>query len=218
MQRVVFLVLVVAVVAAMAQSQVKVSMSVVPNTPRLIVRFNATNPYDADMPLSMLTWGTPFEGVFGPIFRVTDKNGEEIPYVGKIARRSFPPSSASYLAIPSQGFQSVEVDLTEEFQFPGAGEYRIEFVPPHFDDGITFVTGDYVIGRLPIVNRRTFADRLGNTNCNPNQNSQVSAAVVGARSESLTAYNCLSRRTCSALSTRWFGTYNAVSSLPQSIF
>jgi len=187
-------------------------MSAVPNTPRLVILFNLTNP-SASMDASVLTYGTPFEGIFGPIFEVTDKWDNQIPYIGKVARRAWPPidSTSAYLRLRPMATQSISVDLTEEFEFPRAGEYRIRFVPPEMgEDVIILVDTEDVIGRIPIIHRKVIpkTEQLGNTNCNGNQNNQITAAVSGAKTESLTAYNCLFRRTCSSLSTRWFGVYN----------
>lgn len=70
--------------------QVLVGLSVVPNTPRLILGFNITNPSSDANPLAVLSWGTPMEGgINGPIFEVTDVFGNKIPYIGKLVRRSW---------------------------------------------------------------------------------------------------------------------------------
>lgn len=209
---------VVGISAMMPQHDVKVTMGVVPNTPRLVIQFNVTNPSSMEK-LSMLSYGTPFEGremgLMGPIFTITDKEGNEIPYVGKLARRAYPPidPTSAYLVLGPLDSHSILVDITDEYEFPGAGEYRIQFNPPLFDEQLSFIHSDVdnvIVGRLPIINRRNINNNILGANCNPTETSQVNAAVVGARSESLTAYNCMSKRTCSATSTRWFGTYNQV--------
>jgi len=191
---------------------------VIPNTPRLIIRFNVTNP-TADVkqpPLSVLKWGTPLEDgmVMGPIFEVRDIHYNQVAYIGKLVRRSWPPSSSSYLALHPQETTYVDVDITDEFDFPGAGDYHIRFISPKFDDTLVFGPANEVIGRLPIINRRMVDEQrdqkaAGFTNCNPTQQNQIKDSVNGAIKEAQTANKCLKDKTCSALSTRWFGAYTA---------
>jgi len=202
------------VALAAASGELQMTMSVVPNTPRIILGFNVTNPSAAQV--SILTYGTPMEeDLYGPIFEVTDLEGNAVQYIGKMARRRFPPPPSAYLNLGPLQTLSTQLDLTDAYAFPSAGEYRIRFVgmPHHADDQQSNVrlssTEDEVVGRLPIVNRRKWApDPLGNTNCKATEESQVRTAVAGATTESLTAYACMSKRTCTALSTRWFGAYN----------
>lgn len=205
------LVVLVACVALASARDLSVSMSVVPNTPRLVVRFNLTNPL-ADSPATFLKYGTPLEeALYGPIFEVTDLEGNVVPYVGKIARRRFPPLPTAFVRLRPLESAVAEVDLTEEYAFAGAGEYRIRFVgvPQYDDQSMGISASAEVVGRLPIVNRRAFVE-APQANCKPAEDTQIKAAVAGAITESLNAYNCLFRRTCNTLSTRWFGTYNAV--------
>jgi len=214
------LVLVALVAAASAGTMrdtrtVYVTLSVVPNTPRLVVRFNLTNPStkSVEAPLNVLTWGTPMEGVMGPIFAVSDVFGNDVSYVGKFVRRAWPPSASSYISLRPRESSVIEVDLTDDFDFPGAGDYLVRFISPQFQDNIVFISTDEVVGRLPVINRRAVPphhdeNRLGNTNCDSTKNSQIATAVKGAMDESLAAYNCLNKKTCETLSTRWFGAYS----------
>jgi len=191
-------------------SMVEVHLDVIPNTPRLILSFSLTNPSLEGDALPVLKWGTPIEGVMGPIFQVFDlRRNMPVAYVGKLVRRVWPPLDSSFIHVAPQQTISIDVDLTDEFAFAGAGDYLINYVQPEFTTGVAFGPANSVVGRLPIINRREEERRApASTNCNANQDRQIDAAVAGATTEAARAYTCMSQRTCDAMAVRWFGPYN----------
>ena len=193
----------------------RVQMAVVPNPSRLIIQFNITNPGN-QTPLDVLTYGTPLEGIRGPIFEVSDLHGNAIPYIGKVVGRVWPPPPSSFIHLGSGESSVVEADLTYEFDFPGAGDYGIRFIPPYFQNDVQFIPAtNNVIAHL---NRKPLnphqPETFGSTNCTALENSKIQNAIInnnGAKQLTYRAWNCLSRKTCNALSTRWFGKYSQVS-------
>src|SRR5690606_28739050 len=106
--------------------------------------------------ITVLTYGIPVEGeLYGPIFDVYDALGNPVPYIGKLARRVWPPSDDAYMRVKALQTLSYEIDITDDYAFSGAGDYIIQFAPPQqFAAGVSFAPSNNVIGRLPLINRR----------------------------------------------------------------
>jgi len=178
------------------------------------LNFTVFNPSSSS--IKVLTIGTPLEGdIFGQEFRVYNpSNGEEISYIGKIARRVWPASSSNYLILNAGQSVSEVVNINKLYAFEKAGKYVVDFIVPSFDDIIvTFKQPQSV--SVSILsdfednnNNDIITSKRENTNCNGNQNSQIASAVNGAITESRSAYNCMNARTCLSLAVTWFGTYN----------
>jgi len=75
--------------------------------------------------LYVLTWYTPLEGLKGKIFKVT-RNGEEIPYEGRMIKRGN-PAREDYVRIGPGETASATVDLSSGYDLGARGEYRVEF-------------------------------------------------------------------------------------------
>ena len=75
--------------------------------------------------LNILTWYTPLEGLKGKIFKVT-RNGEEIPYEGRMIKRGNPVRE-DYVRIAPGESASATVDLSSGYNLRARGEYRVEF-------------------------------------------------------------------------------------------
>jgi hypothetical protein len=82
----------------------------------------------SEIPLYILNWYTPLEGIGGEIFKVT-RNGQAVPYEGILASRTPPTADAYTLLNPGESVSAV-VDLSKSFDFYLTGEYRIEFISP----------------------------------------------------------------------------------------
>lgn len=76
-------------------------------------------------PLTVLTWYTPLEGLYGDIFSVT-RDGEEVLYQGRMVKRD-DPHPEDYVRIEPGDSVSAEVDLARGYGLSTAGEYRVEF-------------------------------------------------------------------------------------------
>lgn len=78
----------------------------------------------SDVPLWVLTWYTPLEGIRGSIFRVT-RDGREIPYQGPMVKRG-DPDQDEYLLVQPGAPVSAEVDLARGWDLSVPGTYRVE--------------------------------------------------------------------------------------------
>ncbi len=87
------------------------------------VHFKLTNR--SDMPVWVLTWQTPLEGILGTVFQVT-RDGEEVPYQGPMVKRAA-PSADSYAAIAPGATVENTVEVTQAWDFKKPGTYRIAF-------------------------------------------------------------------------------------------
>jgi len=179
-------------------------LSIVPG-PGLLLNFTLSNP--SEKYVAVVAWGTPMEGVMGKIFEITDEDGNQVPYIGKLVRRAWPPAATSFIHLEPNGSISAVVDLTEDFAFPHAGYYTISYRVPEFNSGVTFSQGNRIIGHAEAVVDRKASAAWANTNCNANQNSQISAAVSGAILDAKASWNCMEKRTCDTIVTRWFGAF-----------
>jgi len=72
----------------------------------------------------------------------------------------------------------VEADLTDDFAFPGPGDYGIRFIPPHFQDVQFIPVTTNVIARLnrKILNPHKH-EKFGSTNCTALENSKIQNAI-----------------------------------------
>lgn len=93
---------------------------------KINLKFILTN--ESEVPLYLLSWYTPLEGIGGEIFRVT-YNGQPVPYEGILVSRADPAADSYVLLYPDESTSAV-VDLGGAFDFSKIGEYRIEFLSP----------------------------------------------------------------------------------------
>lgn len=74
--------------------------------------------------LSVLIWNTPLEGFYSNLFIVTDKNGEQIPYQGLVAKRG-KPIAIDYQLIRAKGNVATILDLSLVYRFT-PGQYQLQ--------------------------------------------------------------------------------------------
>lgn len=77
------------------------------------------------VPLWVLTWNTPLEGMWNDIFRV-ERDGAEIRYEGPMVKRGSPSRSDYVLVAPGKSV-SAEVDLARGYDVSRPGSYRVDF-------------------------------------------------------------------------------------------
>jgi hypothetical protein len=92
----------------------------------VIVHFLLKN--NAQIPLYLLKWYTPLEGIAGDIFEVT-RDGQEIPYMGILASRGN-PTPESYIFLEAGESVTAEVDISKVYDFSKPGKYTIKFRSP----------------------------------------------------------------------------------------
>lgn len=86
------------------------------------LRFELSNP--GERPVYALKWNTPLENpAFGTILTVT-RDGVEVPYGGRMAKRG-EPAREDYAEIPAGGTVSATVDLTQAYDFAPPGTYEV---------------------------------------------------------------------------------------------
>lgn len=81
-----------------------------------------------DQTLHILDWLTPFEGIAGNIFRV-ERDGQLVSYHGMLMSRG-DPTPDSYLLIKPKGAITIEVNLSEVYDFSRPGRYTIAYKSP----------------------------------------------------------------------------------------
>lgn len=91
----------------------------------LPLHFTVYNPTDDT--LRFTKYHTPFEGFLNKIFDITDSDGNEVAYIGPMARRVMPPVEESYRTVLPQSRDTVTIDLKKGYQFEAPGTYTVQF-------------------------------------------------------------------------------------------
>jgi hypothetical protein len=72
-------------------------------------------------------WHTPFEPPMSKYLDVVDENGNEVNYLGAMAKRVMPPPADSYLKVTAGDSLSVVADLRKSYQLSKPGRYTIKY-------------------------------------------------------------------------------------------
>lgn len=72
-------------------------------------------------------WHTPFEPLLSKYLDITSSKGEEVSYMGPMAKRVMPPPADSYISVKPGDSISAKVDLREAYQLSAPGDYRIHY-------------------------------------------------------------------------------------------
>jgi len=182
------------------------------------IKFTVSNP--TQEAFTFLTFNTPFDFGMSSVFRVYDRDGIEVPYVGPLARRVFPPSNESLITVQPGDSLDAFYNLAEFHSFQLDGEYVVAFHGCHFvlDGAVSLGSANPIIARISTADVHT-SRRIRNelvgagikyTNCVGNEPSQVKAAVDGAIPRTLAAKNYMTNYPSgTALTVTWFGTFNS---------
>jgi len=93
------------------------------------VLFYLSNGTDAA--IEVLPWGTPLEqSLTADVFVVT-KEGEAMPYAGRVVKRP-PPGPDDYLTLAAGEKRETLVDLSDGYDISAAGEYTVVLKTPVF--------------------------------------------------------------------------------------
>ena len=84
--------------------------------------FNPTNDT-----LRFTKYHTPFEGFMNNFLTITQADGQEVPYIGPMAKRVMQPVPESYLTVAPHDSLSVNLDLKRGYRFEKKGAYSIEY-------------------------------------------------------------------------------------------
>lgn len=77
--------------------------------------------------LTFCKWHTPFEPPMSKYLDIKDDKGNEVQYLGAMAKRVMPPPSSSYLKVKAGDSLSVTVDLRKSYQFSQPGRYTVKY-------------------------------------------------------------------------------------------
>jgi len=91
-------------------------------------------------PLRLLGWGTPFEEEFTASFLTVKRDGETLPYDGKLVKRG-DPSGEDYLTIEPGGTAETSVDVSAGYPIDRPGEYTVA-VDANASDAFTVSEGE----------------------------------------------------------------------------
>lgn len=73
-------------------------------------------------------WHTPFEPLLSKYLDVKNDKGEDVPYLGAMAKRIMPPPESSYLSLNPKDSISAKVDLLKAYAIKTPGNYTITYV------------------------------------------------------------------------------------------
>jgi peptidyl-Lys metalloendopeptidase len=90
----------------------------------VMLRLTLTNPTDED--LYVLAYETPLRGLERELFRI-ERDGEPIPYQGKIALR-LGPSAKDWIRIAPGASVSAEVKLSASYNLQRGGRYSVKYL------------------------------------------------------------------------------------------
>ncbi len=89
------------------------------------IEFTLTNT-STDTTAKFLSWSTPLEGRLTQSLFEVKRDGELLPYRGRVVRRAA-PTEADYLTLTQGQSVTKTIDLTQSYDFSLPGEYCITY-------------------------------------------------------------------------------------------
>jgi len=89
------------------------------------LHFNVFNPTEDT--LRFTKYHTPFEGFLNNFLTIKDADGNELAYIGPMAKRVMPPVAESYMTVAPHDSLSVNIDLKKGYRFEKKGTYTIQY-------------------------------------------------------------------------------------------
>ena len=101
----------------------------------------------ADTIQQFCKWHTPFEPLLNKYLIITDDAGNEVNYIGPMAKRVMPPPDESYLTVYPNDSLTSNVDLIKAYDLKKKGHYTIKYIGENISgilvrDEISFAIGD----------------------------------------------------------------------------
>jgi hypothetical protein len=90
------------------------------------LRFKVYN--GTDTTATFLKWQTPFEPLLSKYLDIKDEQGNEVPYIGAMAKRMMPPPADAYLKVAPKDSLSTKVDILKGYALEKTGKYTITFL------------------------------------------------------------------------------------------
>lgn len=91
----------------------------------ILLNFTVHNPTDDT--LKFTQYHTPFEGMMSKFINVTDSAGNDIQYIGAMARRVMPPPAETYHAVAPGESKTVSFDLKKGYKIEKPGPYTLQY-------------------------------------------------------------------------------------------
>jgi len=183
----------------------------------LIVEVTIENTTDA--PVQILAWRTPFDELGADMFSITHA-GQDIEYIGPIAKRG-EPTASDYLTLAPNEVLSKTVDLSQLYATQPAGEYEVRYTAhvTTMDRGAGLVRSNAIRAVQGVEldypeYERPRAAGLSFTSCSATQQAELRRAMGHARSHTDSALANLqftfgTDRANSPRYTTWFGAYTS---------
>lgn len=90
------------------------------------MRFTVYNKSDKKQ--QFCKWHTPFEPPMSKYLDIAHEQGEEVLYMGAMAKRIMPPPADSYISLKAGDSLSVTVDISKIYKLDKAGKYTLHYV------------------------------------------------------------------------------------------
>jgi hypothetical protein len=108
----------------------------------VLLKFTVYNT--ADSTQQFCKWHTPFEPLMSKYLEVKNEKGEEMNYLGAMAKRIMPPPASSYIKVNSKDSLTSNVDLLKAFAIIKPAKYTITYVGQNMSglivtDSVSFV-------------------------------------------------------------------------------
>ncbi len=108
----------------------------------LELQFTVRN--DADTTAKFLKWDTPYEALVSKYLDIRDENGNQVDYIGAMAKRMMPPPADSYIAVEPGDSLRVAVDLLKGYAVSRPSRYTVVYVGGNMSglvvkDSVSFV-------------------------------------------------------------------------------
>ena len=72
-------------------------------------------------------WHTPFEPLMSKYLDVKNEKGEEMNYLGAMAKRMMPPPESSYMSLKANDSIAINVDLLKGYDIKEPGKYTVSY-------------------------------------------------------------------------------------------
>ena len=196
------------------------TLAYLPQEP-LLVRITLSN--EGKLPVRMLTWGTPLEGMLSNALKVTH-DGQQMTYLGPVVTRR-QPLPQDYLILAPGEKRSVVVDLAQAYAVDKPGRYEVSWRLQEIDGAQAGAKGT---GTLSITGTPASFELLGSrerpmtkinpmaaqASCTASQLSLLNQARQAASRSASSAYQALSgtpeaSRASAARYVTWFGAYTS---------
>jgi len=112
------------------------------NTKQLVGKLSGATHYSLNAPINLTftvenlsndsirftQYHTPFEGFMSKFLEVKDADGQEVPYIGAMAKRVMPPPASTYLSVAPKRRKSVDFDLLKAYKIEKPGKYTLQYI------------------------------------------------------------------------------------------